>query len=32
MTNLQRGHPKKQTKGKTAEIGAEASVPGWYNG
>ena len=32
MTNLQRGHPKKQAKGKTAEIGTEASVQGWYNG
>ena len=31
-SNLQRGHPVKQAKGKTAEIGTEASVQGWYNG
>ena len=32
MINLQRGHPVKRTKGKTAEISTEASVRGWYNG
>ena len=32
MTNLQRGHPVKQTKGNAAEICTEASVQGWYNG
>ena len=32
ISTPQRGHPVKQAKGKTAEIGTEASVQGWYNG